>query len=63
MDLKAVYGTADILKSGRVVFDVCGNRYRLVVAIRYANEHRNGAVFVRFLGTHAQYDRIDADEV
>ena len=63
MELTAIYGTADILKSGRVVFDVGGNKYRLVVAIKFANKRRAGTVFVRFIGTHAEYDAINADEV
>ncbi len=51
--------TASILKGGRVVFNICGNRYRLVVKINYPA----GIVFVRFIGTHAQYDAIDAETV
>lgn len=58
-DIKAQYRNASILKKGRVVFNVCGNRYRLVVAVKYGAR----LVFIRFLGTHAEYDRIDADEV
>lgn len=63
MELKRVYGSADILKNGRVVFDICGNKYRLVAHIRYANAERRGIVFVRFLGTHEAYDEIDANEI
>jgi mRNA interferase HigB len=58
-DIKRQYSTASILKGGRVVFNICGNRYRLVVKINYPA----GIVFVRFIGTHAQYDTIDAETV
>ena len=58
-DVKAAYRTASIVGNRRVVFDIGGNKYRLVVRIDY--EHR--IVFVRFVGTHAEYDRIDASMV
>jgi len=58
-ELKAEFGDASILKSGRVVFNIAGNKYRLVVRINY----RHGIVFVRFVGTHEQYDRIDAETI
>jgi mRNA interferase HigB len=56
IDLKEVFGSADILPNDRVVFNIGGNKYRLVVAVHY----RGKRVFVRFIGTHAEYDRIDA---
>ena len=55
-DIKAQYRSASILKNRRVVFNIKGNDYRLVVAVAY----RIGVVYIRFLGTHAQYDAIDA---
>lgn len=58
-DVKAQYRSASILKSGRVVFNIGGNKFRLVVAIHY----NTGIVFVRFVGTHADYDAIDANTV
>ncbi len=58
-DIKAQFATASILKDNRVVFNIGGNKYRLVVKINYAA----GIVFIRFIGTHAEYDRIDAEEV
>jgi mRNA interferase HigB len=57
--VKAKYGNASILKGGRVVFNICGNKHRLVVWINY--DFRT--VYVRFLGTHKEYDRIDAQTV
>ena len=58
-DVKAVYGNASIVGSDRVVFNIGGNRYRLVVRFDYAG--RIG--FVRFVGTHAEYDAVDASNV
>ena len=58
-DVKARYGSASILKGRRVVFNIKGNAYRLVVAVAY----RTGIVFVKFVGTHAQYDAIDAETI
>ncbi len=58
-DIKAQYTKASILKSGRVVFNICGNKYRLIVDINYIRQW----VFIRFIGTHHDYDKIDADKV
>ena len=58
-DIKTHFATASILKSRRVVFNIKGNDFRLVVAVAY----RFGAVYVKFVGTHKQYDAIDADTV
>jgi len=58
-DIKARYRSADILPGNRVVFNIKGNRYRLVVCVNYAAH----MVFIRFLGTHAEYNRIDAEQV
>ena len=58
-DVKRDFGAASILKDGRVVFNIAGNKYRLVVWINYPYR----VVYVRFLGTHAQYDEIDAQAI
>ena len=58
-DIKALYGSASILKGSRVVFNICGNKYRLVVKFRY----EKGAGYIRFLGTHNEYDQINAEEI
>ena len=50
------YRSASIIANNRVVFNIAGSKYRLVVGINYGL----GIVYVRFIGTHAQYDRIDA---
>ncbi len=59
VDIKAEYATASILKSGRVVFNICGNKYRLIVDINYVRQW----MFIRFIGTHNNYDKIDADKI
>ena len=58
-EVKAELRTASILKGGRVVFNVGGNKYRVILAVDY--ERQIG--FVRFVGTHAQYDQINAETV
>ena len=58
-DVKTVYGTASIVGNDRVVFNVGGNRYRLVVRFDYAR--RIG--FVRFVGTHTEYEAVDVSNI
>ncbi len=58
-DIKAQYGSASFIGGNRVVFNVKGNNYRLIVAVAY----RFGAVYVKFVGTHREYDKIDAATV
>lgn len=58
-ELKAQFRTASVLKNSRVVFNIGGNKYRLMVAIDY----RRQAMFVKFIGTHQEYDCIDAENV
>ncbi len=55
-DIKEMFRSADILANDRVVFNIGGNKYRLVVAVHY----RGKRLYVRFVGTHAEYNRIDA---
>jgi mRNA interferase HigB len=58
-EVKQQFRNASILKGGRAVFNIAGNKYRLVVAIDYVRQ----VVFVKFIGTHAQYDQINAETV
>jgi len=58
-DIKRVYRNASVLPNNRVVFNIKGNTYRVVVAIHYDF----GIVFIRFIGTHAEYDRVDATTI
>jgi len=58
-DLKQQYKNASIVGEGRVVFNIKGNTYRLVVAIDYDFQ----VIFIRFIGTREQYDKIDAKTI
>src|SRR6266568_4098723 len=58
-DVKASHPKASILKGGRVAFNIKGNDYRLVAAVQY----QAGVLVIRFFGTHAEYDGIDAERV
>jgi len=58
-DVKADFRNASILRDGRVIFNIAGNKYRLVVWINYPYR----VVYVRFIGTHTQYDAIDAQTI
>ena len=58
-DITAQYRSASILKNRRAVFDIKGNEYRLIVAIAY----RLQIVYVKFMGTHQQFDTIDAHTI
>jgi len=58
-DLKATFGTADIIGDSRVIFNIGGNKYRLVARISFAY----GRVMVKFIGTHKDYDDIDPETV
>ena len=57
--VKASYAKASILKTGRVVFNIKGNDYRLIARVQY----QASVLAIRFFGTHAEYDRIDAETV
>jgi mRNA interferase HigB len=58
-DVKASHPKAGILKGGRVVFNIKANDFRLVTVVQYAN----GILMIRFFGSHAEYDKIDAETV
>ncbi|WP_420994377.1 type II toxin-antitoxin system HigB family toxin [Cupriavidus sp. 30B13] len=58
-DIKAAYGNASFTGNNRVVFNIKGNDYRMVVSVRYDK----GLMYVRFLGTHRQYDKIDVETI
>lgn len=58
-DVKRLYATASIVTAQRIVFNVKGNAYRLVVAVDF----EKGIVWIKWIGTHADYDSIDAKEI
>lgn len=58
-EIKEKYLSASILKNSRVVFNICGNKYRIIVRCNYDS----GAIFIRFVGTHKEYDAVNAEEV
>ena len=57
--IKEQFRSASILKNNRIVFNIAGNKYRLIVSIDYGRQ----ACFIRFIGTHKQYDNIDAEVI
>jgi len=58
-DIKKEFPSASFLPDNRVVFNIKGNRYRLIVKISYEYQ----MVWIRFIGTHAEYDKIDATKI
>ncbi len=58
-EIKSDYPSASILKNNRICFDIKGNKYRLIVRINYDYQ----MVWIRFIGTHADYDKIDANRI
>lgn len=58
-EIKNNYAHASILTNGRVVFNICGNKYRLITEVNFSRKW----VFIRFIGTHDDYNRIDANNI
>ena len=58
-DIKIQYKSASVVGNNRIVFNIHGNKYRLIVKINYYAH----VVYIRFIGTHKQYDAIDAKEI
>lgn len=58
-DIKRRFGSADFVENDRVIFNIRGNNYRLIVHVVYAFR----AVYIRFIGTHKEYDRVNASKV
>ena len=58
-DIKQKFRSASFVANNRVIFNIHGNKYRLIVAVRYDLK----IVFIRFVGTHNQYDAINAAEI
>lgn len=58
-DIKQAYANASILKDNRIVFNIKGNSYRLVAKFNFEKQW----IFIRFIGTHTEYDKIDANKI
>ncbi len=58
-DVVGTYSKASPITAERCVFDICGGNYRLIVAFRFSAQ----VAFIKFIGTHARYDRVDAATV
>ncbi|MFT3793080.1 MAG: type II toxin-antitoxin system HigB family toxin [Rudaea sp.] len=58
-DVKNAFASASLIGKNRVVFNIKGNDYRLIVAVA----RRHEAVYIKFIGTHAEYDKVDAATV
>jgi mRNA interferase HigB len=54
-EIKMQYKSASVVGNNRIVFNICGNKYRLVIAIAY----QFGSIYIKFIGTHKEYDGID----
>ena len=58
-EIKSSYRNASILKNNRVVFNIAGNKYRLIVSINFSAQ----IIYIKFIGTHQQYDKINPNTV
>ena len=58
-EIKLQYASASILKNNKVVFNICGNKYRLIVEINFIRKW----AFIRFIGMHKEYDKIDSNNI
>jgi len=58
-DIKSVYRNASFLSNNRVVFNIKGNNYRVIIVVQY----NHGLVYIRFVGTYKEYDRINAETI
>lgn len=58
-EIKAQYRSASVVGDNKIVFNICGNKYRLIVSVNYDA----GIVFIKFIGTHKAYDKINIEEL
>lgn len=58
-EIIAVFNSADVVKSGKIIFNICRNDYRLIIKFRY-DKH---LALIRFIGTHKEYDKLDIDKL
>ncbi len=62
-DITSRYNSADFPTNQHVIFDIKGNKYRLVVRIRYADLNSQGTIFIRWFGTHKEYDQLRLENI
>jgi len=58
-EVKLQFGTCKIIGDDRIIFKIKGNNYRLIAKVTFVNQ----IVWIRFIGTHSEYDQIDAKEI
>lgn len=58
-EIKQLFPSASIIGNNRIIFNICGNKYRLITYIRYDIQ----IIYIRFVGTHAEYDKVNAKEI
>jgi len=58
-EIKIQYKSASVVGDNKIVFNICGNKYRLIVKINYIA----GIIYIKFIGTHKQYDKINVEEL
>lgn len=59
IDIKKVYRNVDFIRHNRVIFNIKGNKYRLILSIQY----KTGIVYIRFIGSYQEYDKIDPNTI
>lgn len=58
-EIKSLFGSADIVNDGKIIFNICGNHYRLIAKFNYSKH----LVFILFIGTHKEYDKVDVKKL
>ncbi|WP_108867391.1 type II toxin-antitoxin system HigB family toxin [Aquimarina aquimarini] len=58
-EIKSLFGSADFVGDNKIVFNICGNKYRLIVKFRYQAQF----ALIQFIGTHKEYDKIDVNDL
>ncbi|WP_111320166.1 type II toxin-antitoxin system HigB family toxin [Algoriphagus chordae] len=62
-EIKLFFGSADVLASNRVIFNIGGNKFRLITGIHVASQGKQDIVYTIWIGTHSAYDKIDANKI
>uniref|UniRef100_UPI000B837C30 type II toxin-antitoxin system HigB family toxin n=1 Tax=Algoriphagus locisalis TaxID=305507 RepID=UPI000B837C30 len=61
--MKFFFGSADVIANNRVIFNIGGNKYRLITGIHIAGEDKQDIIYTIWIGTHSDYDKIDANRI